>query len=69
MKTRQLGDTDLNLTTVGLGTWAIGGPWQFGWGQQDDDQSVGQPLLRGVLRAALVTVAPPHYCKDPKDAD
>ncbi|MFM7208948.1 MAG: hypothetical protein ACKOY8_03920, partial [Verrucomicrobiota bacterium] len=28
MKTRRLGRTDLHLTTVGLGTWAIGGP---GW--------------------------------------
>ena len=40
MQTRQLGYTDLNLTTIGLGTWAIGGPWQFGWGPQDDDQSI-----------------------------
>jgi len=30
----------LNLTTVGLGTWAIGGPWQFGWGPQDDNEAV-----------------------------
>jgi len=37
---RQLGDTKLNLTTVGLGTWAIGGPWQFGWGPQDDNQAI-----------------------------
>lgn len=41
MKTRRLGRTDLHLTTVGLGTWAIGGPgWKFGWGPQDDDLSV-----------------------------
>ena len=40
MKTRKLGYTDLSLTTVGLGTWAIGGPWQFGWGPQDDKQAV-----------------------------
>ena len=40
MKTRKLGNTDLNLTTVGLGTWAMGGPWQFGWGPQDDSQAV-----------------------------
>ncbi|AQT67257.1 General stress protein 69 [Anaerohalosphaera lusitana] len=41
MKTRQLGDTDLKLTTIGLGTWAIGGSWQFGWGHQDDQDSIG----------------------------
>ena len=40
MQKRKLGKTDLELTTVGLGTWAMGGPWQFGWGPQDDDEAV-----------------------------
>jgi len=40
MQKRQLGHTDLMLTTVGLGTWAIGGPWQFGWGPQDDNEAI-----------------------------
>jgi aryl-alcohol dehydrogenase-like predicted oxidoreductase len=40
MKTRKLGFSDLNLTTIGLGAWAIGGPWQFGWGPQDDQDSI-----------------------------
>ncbi len=40
MRTRKLGFTDLELTTVGLGTWAMGGPWQFGWGPQDDDEAI-----------------------------
>jgi aryl-alcohol dehydrogenase-like predicted oxidoreductase len=44
MQTRKLGFTDLNLTTVGLGTWAMGGPWQFGWGPQDDDEAVAAIL-------------------------
>jgi len=44
MQTRQLGDTDLKLTTVGLGTWAIGGPWQFGWGPQDDNEAIAAVL-------------------------
>lgn len=39
MEKRKLGNTDIELTTVGLGTWAIGGPWQFGWGPQDDSDS------------------------------
>ena len=40
MKTRKLGWTDLNLTTIGMGTWAIGGgDWAFGWGPQDDEES------------------------------
>jgi len=46
MQTRRLGSTDLNLTTVGLGTWAIGGPWQYGWGPQDDGEAVA-----GILAA------------------
>ncbi len=40
MQIRKLGNTDLELTTVGLGTWAMGGPWQFGWGPQDDDEAL-----------------------------
>ena len=41
MHTRTLGYTGVELTTVGLGTWAIGGGgWKFGWGPQDDDQSI-----------------------------
>ena len=41
MQERRLGKTDLVLTTVGLGTWAMGGPWEFGWGPQDDDEAIG----------------------------
>jgi len=41
MKTRKLGYSDLNLTTIGIGTWAMGGgDWKFGWGPQDDQDSV-----------------------------
>jgi aryl-alcohol dehydrogenase-like predicted oxidoreductase len=41
MQTRQLGNSDLNITPVGYGAWAIGGSgWQFGWGSQDDDDSI-----------------------------
>ncbi len=41
MQTRKLGYTDLHLTTVGLGTWAIGGGgWAYGWGPQDDTDSI-----------------------------
>jgi len=48
MRTRKLGYTDLHLTTVGLGTWAIGGGgWQWGWGPQDDADSIAA-LQRGL---------------------
>jgi aryl-alcohol dehydrogenase-like predicted oxidoreductase len=40
MKTRQLGKSNLHLTEIGLGAWAIGGPWKFGWGAQDDTLSL-----------------------------
>lgn len=41
MQTKQLGNTDLFLTRVGLGTWAIGGGnWKFSWGPQDDGESI-----------------------------
>lgn len=41
MKKRVLGWTGVELTTVGLGTWAHGGgDWRFGWGPQDDELSV-----------------------------
>jgi aryl-alcohol dehydrogenase-like predicted oxidoreductase len=41
MQTRRLGNSDLNITPVGYGAWAIGGGgWQFGWGVQDDSDSI-----------------------------
>jgi aryl-alcohol dehydrogenase-like predicted oxidoreductase len=39
--TKQLGETGLEITQVGLGAWAIGGGgWEFGWGPQEDDKSI-----------------------------
>jgi len=39
--TRRLGNSDLDLTPIGFGAWAVGGGnWQFGWGAQDDSDSV-----------------------------
>jgi aryl-alcohol dehydrogenase-like predicted oxidoreductase len=41
MKMRQLGNTDMEITAIGLGAWAIGGSgWNFGWGAQDDQESI-----------------------------
>ncbi len=38
---RRLGRTDMNITPVGFGAWAIGGPdWAVGWGAQDDNKSI-----------------------------
>ncbi len=41
MRTRQFGSTDIHITPLGLGAWAIGGGnYQYGWGAQDDQQSI-----------------------------
>ncbi|MEA3211470.1 MAG: hypothetical protein QOE70_4527 [Chthoniobacter sp.] len=40
MKTHILGNSDLYITPIGFGAWAIGGDWKFGWGAQDDDDSI-----------------------------
>jgi len=38
---RTLGNSDLDLTPIGFGAWAIGGgDWQFSWGPQDDSDSI-----------------------------
>jgi aryl-alcohol dehydrogenase-like predicted oxidoreductase len=41
MPLRRLGNSDLFITPVGFGAWAIGGSgWEFGWGEQDDQASI-----------------------------
>jgi aryl-alcohol dehydrogenase-like predicted oxidoreductase len=38
---RTLGQTDLKITPIGIGAWAIGGgKWEFAWGHQDDAESI-----------------------------
>src|ERR1700749_703282 len=41
LRTSPLGDTGLEISRVGFGAWAIGGGgWEFGWGPQQDDESI-----------------------------
>jgi aryl-alcohol dehydrogenase-like predicted oxidoreductase len=41
MQTRRLGNSDLEITPIGIGAWAMGGgDWAFSWGRQEDDQSI-----------------------------
>lgn len=41
MEKRKLGNSDLDITVLGFGAWAIGGGgWAYGWGPQDDRDSV-----------------------------
>lgn len=52
LTTHRLGTTDLEITTVGFGAWAIGGGgWAHGWGPQDDSRSIAaihEAVRRGV---------------------
>lgn len=41
MQTKRLGNSDLEITSIGIGAWAMGGAgWAFAWGPQDDDESI-----------------------------
>jgi aryl-alcohol dehydrogenase-like predicted oxidoreductase len=68
MQTKQLGKTDLQLTRVGLGTWAMGGGgWKFGWGPQDDKESI-EAIHRALdLGVNWIDTAPAYglgHCED-----
>jgi aryl-alcohol dehydrogenase-like predicted oxidoreductase len=49
---KRLGNSDMELTSIGIGAWAMGGGgWAFAWGPQDDAQSIAAidaALDRGV---------------------
>jgi aryl-alcohol dehydrogenase-like predicted oxidoreductase len=48
MQKRQFGKTEMEITPIGLGAWAIGGgKWAFAWGEQDDTQSIAT-IKRGL---------------------
>lgn len=41
METKRLGNSDLEITTIGFGAWAIGGlGYEYAWGPQDDQASI-----------------------------
>jgi aryl-alcohol dehydrogenase-like predicted oxidoreductase len=41
METRKFGNSDMNITRVGFGAWALGGGgWEFAWGAQNDADSI-----------------------------
>ena len=40
LRTKRLGNSDLFITSIGFGSWAVGGAWQFGWSKQDDGDSI-----------------------------
>jgi len=63
MRTRKLGWTGLNLTTAGLGTMAIGGGnWSYGWGPQDDAESMAAILCALEMGINWIDTAPCYGC-------
>jgi aryl-alcohol dehydrogenase-like predicted oxidoreductase len=41
MTKKKLGNSDMQLSPIGFGSWAVGGgDWQFSWGPQDDNDSI-----------------------------
>lgn len=68
MKTRRLGKTELELTTVGLGTWAIGGSWEYGWGPQDEKDSIATVIAAIEEGINWIDTAPIYGCGDSEKA-
>jgi len=57
---KRLGTSDLHITPIGLGTWAIGGDAHFGWGPQDDADSIAA-IHRAVERGINWVDTAPIY--------
>ena len=70
MQARQLGNSDLHITSLGVGAWAMGGAgWLFSWSNQDDNDSIaaihaarhgrnaGEAAIAWTLRTPTVTGA------------
>lgn len=62
MKQKRLGNSDLVISQVGLGTWAIGGPGRLGWGGQKDNESI-ETIIRAVDQGInWIDTAPIYGC-------
>ena len=58
MQRRRLGNSDLMITPVGCGSWAVGGAgWAYGWGKQNDDDSIAAILRSLELGANWIDTA------------
>jgi aryl-alcohol dehydrogenase-like predicted oxidoreductase len=52
MEKRWLGNSDLHITSLGVGAWAMGGSgWRFSWGPQDDKESIA--AIRKALESGM----------------
>ena len=58
LPTARLGWTDMHLTRVGFGAWAIGGGgWAYSWGNQDDTESIA--AIRYAVESGSTGSTPP----------
>src|SRR5258705_13133888 len=58
LPTRPLGSSGLHITTVGFGSWAVGGGgWSFGWGPQDDADALATMRHAGGLGVNWIDTA------------
>ncbi len=51
MNYKKLGNSDMEISRIGIGAWAIGGKWEWGWGAQDDRDSINtiqHALTKGI---------------------
>ena len=56
MQTRNLGNSDLEISSIGVGAWAMGGgQWAFSWGSQDDNASIA--AIHTALDAGVTIVS------------
>jgi aryl-alcohol dehydrogenase-like predicted oxidoreductase len=63
MERRKLGNSDLEITPVGFGAWALGGGgWEFSWGPQDDRESVGAVHRALEIGINWIDTAPAYGC-------
>ncbi|MCF7973697.1 MAG: aldo/keto reductase [Phycisphaerae bacterium] len=67
MRTKQLGTTDLTFTVLGLGTWAMGGPWEVGWGPQDDNEAMDATVAAIDAGINWIDTAPIYGCGHSED--
>lgn len=51
MRSAPLGSNGPDLSVLGFGTWAVGGPWRYGWGEADDDASIA--AIRRAVEAGV----------------
>ena len=60
MVKNRLGNSEMEISPLGIGTWAIGGDWAYGWGPQKDDDSIKAITKAVELGANWIDTAPAY---------